>query len=459
MPDEELASKMIAKFPQYKDQVETPGFFSKVGNDLKERGSSVVQTIKDVADRKINPASAGLQVAGAAAGALGDVIGQGLSSVASAVVPESVKEAGSKFASDVLQTDLGKKGIEMAKMGMDKYDAFKSVHPEIAKDLESAVNIAQFIPAYKGAEMAASAVESGVKKVAASEAAQTVKTLATEGKDAVKKNIAQRAKDKLVQYVMPALGTDEATKAAERGALKDATLFNGAKITPQAADHAIADAVTGVVNPSRSLSSNIGALKTHIKTVAEERLIPLLKASKAVYNENELKGALSKVLDDMPKAFASDEAQAKTYQQVVDIMLEQAKQRPAKTTLELWRARSAFDDAVEAQLGSSILSDGGRITARKEAVRRVRDVVNGIIGAKSDSPTFNEYMSLLSKSYQAKDNLVEKQAMELLGKRGPMSKGKAAQWMSENPIKAKFAGTAAAVAGGAAGVSGLRSGQ
>jgi len=138
----------------------TTGFFSRVGADLGNRFGEVKQTLKDTAEGKINPLSTGLQVVGkGVAGSLNDIIGEGLKSAIDAA-PDFVKQPVHNAISSFLSTEGGKAVVDAAKQGAEAYASFKQAHPEIAKDAESVLNIAQFIPSAKVAEVAA---ETGIK--------------------------------------------------------------------------------------------------------------------------------------------------------------------------------------------------------------------------------------------------------------------------------------------------------
>jgi len=443
MQDEELSKKMIEKFPQYKDQVELPGFFSKVGEDLSKRGEQLGKIYEDTKMGKINPLSTGLQTVGTLFGGAGDIVGQGLS----AVTPDIVKEKAGAAVTDVLQTDLGKKGIEFAKRGIDGWNAFKEVYPEIAGDLEASVNIASLFPLTRGAQIARKAVAPALK-----EGKVLAKTLLTEGKQGIKSNIAKKAEEKLVEYVMPTLGADEAAKAAALGekGIKDATLFKPSKIIPQEADKAVAQAVTGVVDQKKTLSSNITKIKNYIADVSEKEIRPFLRASKAIYNENELKGALSKLIKEIPEGY--DDVQKNIYQKVTNLMLTSAKQQAKKTTEGLWDARIAFDNLLEKNFGGGILDTGGKITAKKEAALAVRRVVNDIVGSKSDDELFKAYMKRVHRTYIALENLKEKQANSVLGKIVKTGKSKTGQFLQKHPAVKYGASLAVPFGLGAAGV-------
>ncbi len=147
------------------EEQKKPGFFSRVGEDLKKRGSSIAQTFKDTASGKINPLETGVQTAGAVAGGVNDILGEGVKSAVEAL-PESVKEPVRQGAVYVLQTRAGQAGLNAISQGIEKYAGWKSENPQLAKDLESVVNIASLLPIGKGGQVAKEGVEQVAKKSA-----------------------------------------------------------------------------------------------------------------------------------------------------------------------------------------------------------------------------------------------------------------------------------------------------
>lgn len=145
------------------EEQKKPGFFSRVGEDLKKRGSSIAQTFKDTASGKINPLETGVQTAGAVAGGVNDILGEGVKSAVEAL-PESVKEPVKQGAVYVLQTRAGQAGLNAISQGMEKYAGWKSENPQLAKDLESVVNIAALLPIGKGGQIAKEGAEQAAIK-------------------------------------------------------------------------------------------------------------------------------------------------------------------------------------------------------------------------------------------------------------------------------------------------------
>lgn len=137
MDDNELADKIIAKYPVYQSQIQEdkPSVLSGLKDSLSKRAESFGETWKDTASGKINPAQTGLQTWGAVAGGASDIIGAGIM----ALLPKSSKEKLGEVTSKVMETEVAQKATSA-------YNEFKVKHPEAAKDLNAALNIASFAP-------------------------------------------------------------------------------------------------------------------------------------------------------------------------------------------------------------------------------------------------------------------------------------------------------------------------
>lgn len=120
-------------------------FTNSVYNSAVQRGSDIVNTINQGGQGQLNPGEAGLRTVGAGAGFIGDVIGAGINSL----TPQPVKD----FGLSLLRTPLGQAGLEAAKAGVEAYQNWKAKNLNIAKDLESVVNIATLFPVGKGVQV------------------------------------------------------------------------------------------------------------------------------------------------------------------------------------------------------------------------------------------------------------------------------------------------------------------
>lgn len=123
----------------------TAGFFSRVGSDLKKRGSDILSTMQETAKGNINPLETGIQVVGSVAGGVQDIGTEALKSTVGAL-PEGVKETAKNAGLKLLQTKIGQSAIQALSEGSDSYEQWKIANPNDAKNLESILNIASIFP-------------------------------------------------------------------------------------------------------------------------------------------------------------------------------------------------------------------------------------------------------------------------------------------------------------------------
>lgn len=166
-----------------------PSVVDKVTNKLGEIASKRLNNIKqdfesgdatNPNDPMLTGAEKVLRAGGQVAGGIGDVIGEALGAGAKAAdnaTGNIASDALKQGAEYILQTDLGKQGLEFAKQGVDKYNEWKKNNPNAAKDLEAVVNIGSLLPVGKVASLA----KTGVEDVAKQLASKTAKTVLKAG--------------------------------------------------------------------------------------------------------------------------------------------------------------------------------------------------------------------------------------------------------------------------------------
>lgn len=143
---------------------------------LKQRGSSIVETIKNPTQTALSEdksildvakasARVPLRVAGDIAGAGVDLVNAGIGAVDD-MTGNVASTAAKKGLTAILSTPQGQEGLAVAESGADKYNAWKANNPEIAKDLEAVVNIANIIPIGKAVGVVGKGVAETVPKVA-----------------------------------------------------------------------------------------------------------------------------------------------------------------------------------------------------------------------------------------------------------------------------------------------------
>jgi len=163
---ERVTGKMptIKSIPLASEQPEKmKPFTERVGEDLKVRGEALKDTFKRSGE-DLNPLSVGIRNVGDVIGGVGDVVGESIISAAS-YLPEPIKKGAASAVSNILETPIGKFGIEAAKKGIEKYADFKLEHPDAARDIESVANIASIFPIEKAFSTGGRAALKGIGRV------------------------------------------------------------------------------------------------------------------------------------------------------------------------------------------------------------------------------------------------------------------------------------------------------
>ena len=145
-------------------QQDNQGFFGSITDAVKDFGIGVkgawqerMGNIKDIkragVEGEIGDTRGVFRTSGQLAGFLGDVVGEGVQLAA----PQGVEKVAGQAMEAVGQTEPVQNAVQ-------KYDEFKTKHPQAAADLEAFVNIASIIPAGKGAQLGAKGAVKGAVK-------------------------------------------------------------------------------------------------------------------------------------------------------------------------------------------------------------------------------------------------------------------------------------------------------
>ncbi|MEN6423328.1 MAG: hypothetical protein ABFD76_15420 [Smithella sp.] len=201
---------------------EKPGFLGKINESLVKRGVNIADELTPQGNESfgrtlLKAPERALRTTGQAAGLSGDVIGHGIGSIVDTITPESVQTAVKSGVKDILNTSLGKQGLEAAKAGYDTYQGFKTQYPNVAKDLEATVNIATILPMGKAGQIGAKTAKEGVN------IAQDVGTvLTTKTPQAIDKKLSSVVQSGVDKAVRPSV-------AGKRTAPAMKTYYNKAK--------------------------------------------------------------------------------------------------------------------------------------------------------------------------------------------------------------------------------------
>lgn len=145
----------------------SPGFVSRISEDLNKRGEKVNDAFFST-DQSF--ASKTLQLIGQGAGFATDIAVEGAKEIANKTgITDSIlkpaAEAVKPVAVDILESDIGKAGLQAIKSGADTYEAWKVEHPEAAGNLEAVVNIGSLLGAGKALQKGGQVAAEGASAV------------------------------------------------------------------------------------------------------------------------------------------------------------------------------------------------------------------------------------------------------------------------------------------------------
>jgi hypothetical protein len=150
-----------------------------VGEQFEKRGAKVGETFGRAARGEQNPLSTGLQVVGQAAGAVGDVVGEGIMFAGKEIYDTSAavrstweeggtadvidrdKKAFAKAGQTILNTSMGKEAVNAISQGVESWNQFKKTKPVFASNLEAIYNVGDLATIFIGG----AAAKKGITKV------------------------------------------------------------------------------------------------------------------------------------------------------------------------------------------------------------------------------------------------------------------------------------------------------
>lgn len=173
MSDEELVGRVVQKYPTYKAQLEdfkgaeatddlnpVEQFATDITTSIDERVANIKKAaVPETAEDAVKKVKEGQgKLALRVGGQIGGLVGDLEMSVVKLIAPKFAEDLAMKGVSKVAETDFAK-GVAQ------KYEEFKTKHPEAVQDLEDAVNIAALIPYVKGAQVATKTAGKAIQKV------------------------------------------------------------------------------------------------------------------------------------------------------------------------------------------------------------------------------------------------------------------------------------------------------
>lgn len=138
------------------EQYQPKGFFANVKNDLQGRGAELADAVNAFSTGQQGLTQTAIQALGkSGAGAINDILGQGILTI----TPDYVKQKVSDIASPILESQPVQSMVQ-------GYGEFAQSNPNAARTLESLGNIASMLPITKGGKIASQAATTVAKPVA-----------------------------------------------------------------------------------------------------------------------------------------------------------------------------------------------------------------------------------------------------------------------------------------------------
>lgn len=155
-PTEDELNQIFAKLkatPQDIPQKPQQGFFIRTVGDISKRFGRIgeeITTPESFYEAFEKSPEKALRITGQVAGGIGDVVGELLKSTYDVLMPDKTKEQIRTGVGKLMQTKVGRMGLDALAKGQETYGEFKKSYPDFAKDIEAVVNIATLIPVRAG---------------------------------------------------------------------------------------------------------------------------------------------------------------------------------------------------------------------------------------------------------------------------------------------------------------------
>jgi hypothetical protein len=410
------------------------GFLENVSEDLSKRGEAAVETKKSYKAGDIGLVQGVTQVAGQAAGAVLDVVGEGVVSAAKTVAditPEAIKDPIKKVAIEgwktLTETDVGKAAMEAVQNGVDAWASFKKENPNAAKTIESATNIALLAAPLKAK---ANAEPSVLGKTADILGQKAGKQIAISRKEFAGKLISPQKTAK-VKVAETARTTEKGVGPFKRSVIE---------LSPR--EQAVAAEVNKIkeITPRNSIQGNLNIIYSENEKLAKRLEVHVGKAKSPItFSE------ASQAIDDSVARLVAENpvitGNAETMANKLAIKAKQILSENESTPLGVLRSRKQFDAFIKSQKATAF--DPKLENVLSASVRSVRGVMNDLVDSKVTNVGVKRELARQSLLYDAIENIGPKAAEE-----ANYAIGRAIQNMATVlPFRSKFVNEAGAVAG------------
>jgi len=374
------------------------GFVAGVKSDIQARGASY-DASKDM------PAPVrGVVLAGQTAGAAFDIGMRGIEALYKKL-PDALTnplEAGAKEAATLaLEVPEVQEGLKRFQKGVEDYQLWKTDNPKKALLAESTLNLLMTTPVGAGAKATLKGGEA---------AAGMLGEVASKAAIPLEKRLQTKLLDDAIDIVSPKLNTKKTTQALASGRGETGALGKYGKTTLKASaeDLRVATAVKGIVSPTKSPVANIAAIRSRIAELSTG-VRAYLKDHNGIFNENELRAALSLAKEDSRIIFGTDKTLESAYDAVADELVRIAEKSKFDLA-SLYESRIKFDTVVEQKFPRVFDGTAGD-NVRANAVLDVRRAVNEFVASKlPEGNPFKTTLKQEARMFTGVENIAKKTA-------------------------------------------------
>jgi len=434
-----------------------PSLIEGAKQDIAQRQQNVANIMKGAPEitafgRPQLPIKEGFATAGQAVGLGADLAERAVSSIP---IVKSFQDLNSKLVSGAYEH--APQGVkDYLHDVVSRYQDYATQNPREAKDVEALGNILRLgMDAFVG-KQGMNAVAKGLGITGVTEPIEggvmnAVKNVGTKGPSGVlemtPEGMPKPSATPDIPTVTDAVAGATPAEKATNVALKAITP-NANELTPDEYKDLLRK---GKISPKTALKPAQYILSDEEKTTAQ-KYAHLLQNEDPVKNSGEIMKEIITKDDEVGKYLDTKTTQIWSKPRFKQTLLEQLKpindvmvpesrlakaknelvsafvnKLPKNATLkDLWTARKQFDSDIESKLNAF----AGSPTLKKDMARGLRNAVQDFIAESTNEPVYKGQMKEMSKLYDLAD-IVDTKAVKEKGRSG------IAQWLKENPSKAK----------------------
>lgn len=395
MTFEEFSGGENIKTIEPETEEEKLSFVQRVGEDLQKRTKMAEEISAATLSGEQSWAEGILQIAGkVGVGGLFDLVGEGIVSAFRAT-PDFIEKPIRNAGTALLETKIGKAGLEAIGKGVEIYNDWKSENPRAARNLEAVVDIGLLLAPIKP--------KTPARPTAIGRAGER---LIVSGEEAAKARKISSIEELVRPKPTTAVREAEVARTTEVG-----KILKRKEIKPSISEKAIADEVAKIpeISTSKTLQGNYNAIAEANAKLAKQLEADIVK-NDFIYPKKQLVSALNEAkvrLGENPLIVGDAE-------KVAEKLLTKFEQIIAENEGKgsgILKARKEFDAWVKSQKGTNIF-DPKNENALSIALREIRQTANNFLDANAKNVAVKESLKRQSNLFRAMENITPKAADE-----------------------------------------------